>query len=86
VLSVLEMVFLLSGIIGLGLLALAFRWRPRITRDGFIFLMASVMAIRGIVDARPDLFGAGFAGLGLVPVVRGTLDKARDSASRSGAP
>jgi hypothetical protein len=78
------MVFLLSGIVALGLMAFAYRWRPRVTRNGFIFVMASAMAIRGIVDARPDLFAAGFAGLGLVPVVMGTIDKAKDSATRNG--
>ena len=85
-LTALQLLFIASGLAGLAALAMAYRWRPRLTRDGVIFLLAAAMAGRGIVDARPDLFGAGFAGMGLVPAIRGTIDKAKDSADRGGAP
>ena len=80
----LQTVFVVSGLLGLGLLFVSARWKPRFTRDGVIFLLAVALFVRGIFEGRPDLVYAAGATFGLVPIVRGTVDKVRDVTRREG--
>jgi hypothetical protein len=77
----LALLFVFSGGLGAGLLAIAFRWKPKWTRDGVIFAISVATLIRGLVDSDPALIYAGIAITGSVPLIRGTVDKVKDSTS-----
>jgi hypothetical protein len=77
VLTALQLVFVVSGVAGLLALASAYRWHPKVTRDGVIFTIGVAILLRGLYDARPEIIYSGGAIVGLVPTIRATLDKVR---------
>lgn len=67
------------GVVAVGVLGMvvALRLQSRITRDGVIFLFAVAMFIRGVVEARTDLFYAGLAATS-APFALRKIDEAKD--------
>ena len=81
-LTALELVFLASGTVAVALTAIAYRWHPRVGRDGAIFVVAMLLFARGLASSPfdPSLIYSGIATLGAIPLIRGTVDKVKDSA------
>lgn len=68
-LSPLAVLFIASGVVGIGLLVVGFRWRPRVTRDTALFVVGLLGVVHETVvtkGARPALLVT-FGGMMALP-------------------